>query len=94
MKDAGAALPWVTRRANLLVEGTAVPREGDRLAIGDLLLEVTGKTQPCQLMDAAFRGLRKALKPDWRGGVCCRVLAGATIRLGDQVFCHVNALIA
>jgi MOSC domain-containing protein YiiM len=78
-------LPWTTRRANLFVEGVPVPREGRRLVIGGAVLEVTQETQPCQVMEAAHRGLRAALTPDWRGGVSCRVIKGGTIRLGDRV---------
>jgi len=84
-RELGVNLPWMTRRANLLVEGVPVPREGGRLVIGSLVLEVTQETQPCQVMEAAHRGLRAALAPDWRGGVCCRVLQGGTIRVGDRV---------
>jgi len=84
-RELGVELPWITRRANLLVEGVAVPREGERLVIGSLVLEVTQETQPCQVMEAAHRGLRAALTPDWRGGVCCRVIASGTIRVGDRV---------
>jgi len=83
--DLGVELPWTTRRANLLVEGVPVPKEGRRLVIGAAVLEVTQETQPCQVMEAAHRGLRAALTPDWRGGVCCRVLQGGTIRIGDRV---------
>jgi MOSC domain-containing protein YiiM len=82
---AGAKLPWVARRANLYVEGVDVPREGARLAIGDAVLEVTKETRPCHLMDEAHQGLRVALQPDWRGGVCCNVISGGTIRVGDAV---------
>jgi MOSC domain-containing protein YiiM len=78
-------LPWVTRRANLFVEGIAPPHEGGQLRIGDLVLEVTQETQPCHLMEAAHRGLKRALTPEWRGGVCCRVLKGGMIRVGDRV---------
>jgi MOSC domain-containing protein YiiM len=84
-RELGVELPWTTRRANLLIEGVPVPREGKRLVIGTLVLEVTQETQPCQLMEAAHRGLRAALTPDWRGGVCCRVVQGGTIRVGDRV---------
>ncbi len=84
-RELGASLPWVTRRANLLVEGFAVPREGERLAIGEAVLEVTEETQPCSVMEAAHRGLRRALTPEWRGGVCCRVVKGGRIRIGDAV---------
>ncbi len=83
--ELGVALPWVTRRANLLVEGIVPPRAGGQLRIGDLVLEVTQETQPCHLMEAAHRGLKRALTPEWRGGVCCRVLKGGKIRVGDGV---------
>src|SRR5262245_23717471 len=65
--DLGVVLPWTTRRANLFVEGVPVPREGKRLLIGGAVLEVTQETQPCQVMEAAHRGLRQALTPEWRG---------------------------
>ena len=84
-RDVGRDLPWIARRANLYVEGVPVPREGVRLLIGDLVLEVTQETQPCHLMDEAHFGLRAALKPDWRGGVSCRVVQGGTIKVGDRV---------
>ena len=84
-RELGVTLPWVTRRANLFVEGIATPREGGQLRIGDLLLEVTQETEPCHLMEAAHRGLKRALTPEWRGGVCCRVVKGGRIRVGDAV---------
>jgi MOSC domain-containing protein YiiM len=84
-RELGVELPWTTRRANLFVEGVPVPAEGKRLVIGSLVLEVTQETEPCQLMEAAHRGLRAALTPEWRGGVCCRVVQGGTIRVGDRV---------
>jgi MOSC domain-containing protein YiiM len=83
--ELGVALPWLMRRANLFVEGIEIPREGRRLLIGDLMLEVIQETQPCGLMEAAHRGLRAALKPEWRGGVCCNVLTGGVIRVSDEV---------
>ena len=84
-EDLGVRLSWVTRRANLLVEGVPIPDVGERLRIGDLVLEVTEETKPCQVMEAAHRGLRRALTSQWRGGVCCRVVAGSHIRVGDSV---------
>jgi len=84
-RELGVTLPWVMRRANLLVEGIATPREGGQLQIGDLVLEVTQETQPCHLMEVAHRGLKRALTPEWRGGVCCRVVKGGKIRVGDHV---------
>jgi MOSC domain-containing protein YiiM len=84
-RDLGVNLPWTTRRANLLVEGVEVPRDGKCLIVGPVVLEVTQETQPCQVMEAAHRGLRAAMTPEWRGGVCCRVLKGGIVRLGDRV---------
>jgi MOSC domain-containing protein YiiM len=82
--DAGAALPWTTRRANLYVESLEVPEAGVRLVIGEVELEVVQETRPCARMDAAFQGLRAALRPDWRGGVTCDVVRGGSIGIGDQ----------
>ena len=85
-RDLGDDLPWVTRRANLYVANLDRPREaGGVLCIGNVELEVTKETAPCHLMERARQGLRLALTPDWRGGVCCRVLRGGTIKVGDSV---------
>jgi len=85
-RDLGVSLPWVTRRANLFVEGIERPRStGGRLKIGDVELEVMLETDPCMLMERAHAGLKDALTPDWRGGVCCNVVTGGTIRVGDPV---------
>lgn len=79
-------LPWTVRRANLFVEGVRLPRaRGGILRIGPVKLEVTFPTQPCQRMEEAHAGLLKALHPDWRGGVTCKVLEGGTVRIGDEV---------
>jgi len=85
-RDIGASLPWTTRRANLYVEGLDRPRTaGGRIVIGEVVLAVAQETKPCDLMERARAGLRRALEPDWRGGVCCNVLQGGTIRKGDAV---------
>lgn len=79
-------LTWTARRANMLVEGAHLPRAaGGVLRIGQVLLEVTSQTVPCRRMDDALTGLRKALHPDWRGGITCRVLEGGLVTLGDPV---------
>ncbi len=83
-EELGQALPWTTRRANLLVGGIALADStGRRLSIGNVVLEITGETDPCQRMDQIAAGLRRALTPDWRGGVCCRVVIGGEITVGD-----------
>lgn len=79
-------LAWTARRANLLVQGVDLPRAaGGVLRINDVVLEVTSQTVPCKRMDDALNGLRKALHPDWRGGVTCRVLEGGRVTLDDRV---------
>ena len=77
-------LPWITRRANLLVEGMPNPRAaGGIIRIGEVVLEVVCETEPCDIMEKAQAGLKAALTPGWRGGVCCKVVKGGTLSLGD-----------
>lgn len=79
-------IPWQERRANLLVEDFDLPQiPGTRLRIGPVLLEITIECDPCHRMDAIADGLQAALKPDWRGGACSRVIEGGTIRIGDTI---------
>lgn len=79
-------IPWQERRANLLVEAFDLPQiPGTRLRIGPVLLETTVECDPCHRMDAIADGLQAALRPDWRGGACARVIEGGTIRIGDNI---------
>ena len=82
-----ADLPWTFRRANLLIDGVEFDQSfvGRTLRIGEVELEVTEETDPCSRMDAQHAGLTAALTPDWRGGVCCKVLSPGEIRIGDAV---------
>jgi MOSC domain-containing protein YiiM len=84
--ELGVDLPWTTRRANLLVAGVAAPQNaGGKIRIGDVTLEIMLETDPCFLMEQAHSGLKAALTPEWRGGVCCKVLSGGRISVGDSV---------
>ncbi len=89
MNELGGAngLVWSDRRANLLVSGVRLPREaGGVIAIGkSLRIEVRCECDPCSRMDALREGLRRALTPDWRGGICGRVISEGEIALGDEV---------
>ena len=89
MNELGGAdgLVWSDRRANLLVAGVRLPREaGKVIAIGkSLRIEVRCECDPCSRMDALRDGLREALTPDWRGGICGRVISEGEIALGDEV---------
>jgi len=90
-RDIGAEVPWIARRANLLIANLERPRAaGGLLRIADVELQVTMETRPCHLMDRAHDGLRLALQPEWRGGVCCVVRRGGDIKLGDRVE-HISA---
>lgn len=84
--DVGAVIPWMARRGNLFVSGIALDVvAGRRLAVGAVVLEITGETDPCHRMDEAYPGLRNALMPHARGGVRCRVIQGGWVRIGDAV---------
>lgn len=84
--ELGSAPPWTTRRANILIEGLRVEgKPGRIIRIGDVALEITGETDPCNRMEEQVPGLRQALTPDWRGGVTCRVRGAGRIALGDAV---------
>lgn len=85
--ELGIELPWTTRRANLLVNGLPIGAEcvGRTLRVGTALLRITLETNPCGRMDEQYRGLKRALLPDWRGGACCEVLEDGDIAVGDPV---------
>jgi len=56
---------------------------GQRIRIGDAVLEVTKECEPCHQMDAIRRGLQEALRG--RRGILCRVVEPGTIRRGDSI---------
>ncbi|MGI4733076.1 MAG: MOSC domain-containing protein [Janthinobacterium lividum] len=85
--DVASALPWWERRSNMLIDGLDLPQvPGARLLLGaSVVIEVTCETNPCNRMDALAPGLFAALLPDWRGGVCGRVLNGGHVAIGDVI---------
>jgi MOSC domain-containing protein YiiM len=36
-------------------------------------------------MEEVCEGLSASLNPRWRGGICCRVIQGGEIQVGDAV---------
>lgn len=80
-------LPWHVRRANLMVQGLRLPRSpGAIIAVGDTLrIRVNCECDPCSRMDEIAPGLKAALLPDWRGGVCGKVISDGEIAIGDEV---------
>ena len=75
------------RRANLLVSGLDVgARIGSTLRIGEVLVELTGETRPCELMDDDGRvGLCAALRPERRGGAYGVLRRGGVLEVGMAV---------
>lgn len=84
--ELGISLPWMERRANLLVNQLPLYNTaGGLIVIGATVLEITGEADPCSRMDAVHPGLFRALGRDWRGGVTCRVVRGGRLVLGMGV---------
>jgi MOSC domain-containing protein YiiM len=83
--EVGVALSWQERRSNLLVDVDLPQVPGTRVVIGDVVLEITRETDPCERMEALAPGLKAALLPDWRGGACAKVVTGGHIAVGDEI---------
>jgi MOSC domain-containing protein YiiM len=86
MTELGVDKDPAGRRANILLSGIRLGHTRGRvLIIGDARLTIGGELTPCERMDEVTPGLRKALIPDWRGGVFAQVLTGGVIRVGHAV---------
>ncbi len=72
-------------RENITTEGLNVNglHEGERLRIGETLLEITMACTPCTQMDDLRPGLRKEIRG--RRGMLCRIVKGGIIRPGDAI---------
>jgi len=88
LKDTlGPAVDPSMRRANVMVSGVRLQeRRGHKLHLGECIIELVGETRPCERMDEALQGLRKALEPEWSGGAYGRVVQGGEMRVGDEVW--------
>ena len=72
------------RRANVMLRGIPLANtRGKLLRLGTCLVRILGETRPCEQMEEAQRGLRKALSPNWRAGVFGEIVEGGAIRVGD-----------
>lgn len=72
-------------KENIVVAGLALEAmpPGQRLALGDAVVELTEACVPCQRVEAIRPGL---LKASWgKRGQLARVIAGGPIALGDAV---------
>jgi len=79
-----AVAPSLLRR-NLVVSGIPlIALKGRRFRIGDVVLEGTDSCDPCSRMEAALGpGGYNAMRG--HGGLCARIVAGGTLRVGDRV---------
>ena len=76
--------PDLTRRNVTISHGTVPRTPGHRWRVGDVELEVVRDAAPCKMLDMEIGdGARTAMRR--RAGVICRVIAGATLRVGDEV---------
>lgn len=72
-------------KENITTRGVALARLplGERLRIGEALLEVTNPCVPCHQMDEIREGLQEAIRG--RRGLLCRVVQSGSIRRGDRI---------
>jgi MOSC domain-containing protein YiiM len=72
-------------RENVTVAGADVQEwpVGQRIRVGEAVLEVTMVCDPCQRMDEIRDGLRAAI--DGRRGMLAHVVEGGEIALGDAI---------
>ncbi len=72
-------------KENLTTKGLAIRDlcPGERLRVGEAVLEVTLECQPCDRMEEIRSGLREALRG--KRGMLCRVVESGMIRRGDRI---------
>jgi MOSC domain-containing protein YiiM len=86
MREVQGAIGPAARRANLMVSGIALKDTRNRvLRVGGIHLRVGGESRPCERMDEALAGLRRAMRSDWGGGVYAQALDNGLISVGDEV---------
>jgi MOSC domain-containing protein YiiM len=85
-REVGVDVDPVKRRANVLLRGIELTKShGRMLLLGQCVIRIYGETRPCERMDEAQAGLRRALDPGWRAGAFGEIVQGGTINVGDEV---------
>jgi MOSC domain-containing protein YiiM len=83
--ETGADVHPSKRRANVLLRGIPLANtRGKLLRLGTCVVRILGETRPCEQMEEAQLGLRKALSPNWRAGVFGEIVEGGFLRVGDS----------
>ena len=86
MAEMGADLDPSARRANLLLSGIRLAHTHNRiLRIGACRIQIWGETKPCEVMEAAWPGLKDALTDNWGGGAFGVILDDGEVAVGDPV---------
>jgi len=81
----GGTLAPSARRANVMLRGVDLANSrGKILSLGSSKLRIYGETKPCERMDEALPGLRKAMAGDWRGGAFGEVIEGGAFAVGER----------
>lgn len=82
--EVGVNVDPSARRANVMLRGVDLENmRGRLLRIGPMLVRIYNETRPCERMEEAQQGLRKALGPHWRAGAYGEIVEGGVIRVGD-----------
>jgi MOSC domain-containing protein YiiM len=81
-----------TIKENVTVSGVGVNGRpaGTRLAVGEVVLEITKDCAPCSRMEEIRTGLQMELQN--RRGVYARVIRPGTVHVGDPVTVQLEAL--
>ena len=84
-EDCGEAIAMDEHRRNLTVSGVPLQHlVGQRIRVGEVLLEGVRINQPCKYLNLMLK--RDVYMALWnRSGLNCRVVEGGEIRVGDVV---------
>lgn len=83
-EEVGIDVDPSARRANVMLRGIDLENmRGRLLRIGPCVVRIYNETRPCEKMEEAQPGLRRALQPRWRAGAYGEIVEGGVIRVGD-----------